>query len=187
MLSGARSGSRSRALLQPGLVRPVELAGCSRRWRRSWAAISKKKPYGSVFSTICPCRFAHLELVMRALAHAGNENLPDARRAQRAHRMASPVPAVEIADHADALRVGRPDGEAGARHAVDRAQLRAELVVNPPLVALAEQVQVRLAQRRQERIRVARASDVFALIRDDQIVGIDPLRRPCPPSNSPDS
>ena len=77
----------------------------------------------------------------------------------------APVPMVEIADDADALGVRRPDGEAGAVNAVNHAELRAELVVNFPLVALAEEKQIRFAERGQKRIRVARAARVAALAR----------------------
>jgi hypothetical protein len=95
-------------------------------------------------------RVADLKFVMRADADAGQENFPDARRAEQPHRMKTSVPAVKIADDADALRVRRPDREARAGHAVNGAQLRAELVINFPLVALAKEKQVRLAERRQK-------------------------------------
>ena len=72
--------------------------------------------------------------------------------------MKAAVPMVEIADDADALRIRRPDGEAGAGHAVNHAQLRAELLVNFPFVALAEQKQIRFAERRQKGKRIARAA-----------------------------
>ncbi len=86
------------------------------------------------------------------------------------------VPAVEIANDADPLRVGRPDGETGPRHAVNRAQLRAELLIKPALIPFAKQIQVRLAERRQERIRIAGAADLTAAVSDDQIVGINAVR-----------
>jgi hypothetical protein len=52
----------------------------------------------------------------------------------------SPIPAVEIADHTDALGVGRPDGEAGSLHAIDGAQLRAQLIIEAPFIPFAEEV-----------------------------------------------
>jgi len=60
------------------------------------------------------------------------------------------VPLVEIANDADTLRVRRPDGEARAGHPVNHAQLRAEFFVNTAFIALAEQIQIRFAQRRQK-------------------------------------
>ena len=58
-------------------------------------------------------------------------------------------------------------------NAVNRAKLRAELVVNFPLVALAKEKQIRFAQRRQKGIRIARAARVAGFIRDDQVVGVN--------------
>ena len=56
-----------------------------------------------------------LVLVERALAQLRDEQLPDAGAAALAHRVRPAVPAVEVADDADALGVGRPDGEDDAR------------------------------------------------------------------------
>ncbi len=66
-------------------------------------------------------RITDLEFVMRALPHAGNENFPDAGRAEQSHRMKTSIPIVEITDDTDALRVWRPDREARAVDAVNRA------------------------------------------------------------------
>src|SRR3546814_13449524 len=52
-----------------------------------------------------------LVLVEGAPLQAGNEQLPDADLVTLAHDVAAAVPAVDVAHHADALRVGRPDGE----------------------------------------------------------------------------
>ena len=57
---------------------------------------------------------AQLELVAGALAHAWQEELPDARAAERPHRVQAAVPEVEVADDADRARGRRPDGERGA-------------------------------------------------------------------------
>jgi hypothetical protein len=65
---------------------------------------------------------------------------------------------IEIAHDTDPPRIRGPDGEARAVDAVEGAQLRAELFVNPPLVALAEEIQVGLAQRRQKGIGIAGAA-----------------------------
>jgi hypothetical protein len=114
---------------------------------------------------------------MCALPHAGNENFPDARRAEQPHRVKASVPIVKIADDADALGVRRPHGKTGAVNAVNRAQLRAELVINFPLVAFAKQKQIGFAQRRQKRIRIARAASFARFIRDDQVVGVNRINQ----------
>jgi hypothetical protein len=111
-----------------------------------------------------------LVFVMRAFADAGNKNLPHARRTERTHLMNVPVPVVEIANHTDALRVRRPDGEARSRHAVHRPQLRAEFIVKLPFVAFAKQIQIILAQRRQKRIGIANRSGVALMISENQFI-----------------
>ena len=89
-----------------------------------------------------------LELVVGALADVGQEQLPDAGRAERAHRVQPPVPGVEVADDRDGARARRPDGERRAGDAVELAHVRAELGVELLVAALAGQVQVELAERR---------------------------------------
>ena len=59
-----------------------------------------------------------LVLVDLALAKIGNEDLPDAGGAAIAHGVTAAVPVIEIADHADALRVRGPDGEVDAAKAL---------------------------------------------------------------------
>ena len=99
-------------------------------------------------------RAADLELVARARREVRDEELPDPGRAERAHRVEPPVPAVEVADDATRARVRRPDRERDARDAVELADVRAELVVELLVPALAGEPEVELAERRQERVRV---------------------------------
>ena len=100
---------------------------------------------------------ADLELVLRAFADAGDEQLPDARRPERAHRVQPPVPEVEVADDRDGARVRRPHRERGADGAVDLAHVRAELLVQLLVPAFHREMDVDVAERRQERIRIAHA------------------------------
>ena len=58
--------------------------------------------------------------------------------------MDASVPAVEIADHADALGVGRPDREVDAVGVADAQRVRAELVVDPGVVPFAEQIEIEI-------------------------------------------
>ena len=51
--------------------------------------------------------------------------------------------------------------------------MRPELVIDPALIALAEKEQVRIPQRRQERIRITRAADAALLVGDHQVIRID--------------
>ena len=160
------------AFLQPRGVVPLELLGVPDNRGLLRRDLEEKTERIGVQLDVA-VRVADLELVMRAPPHAGNENFPDPGSPEQAHGMKPPVPTIEIADHADALRIRRPDREARAVNAVNRAQLRAQLVVNLPLVALAKQEQVGFAQRGQKGISVARAPRLAALIRDDKIVGIN--------------
>ncbi len=111
-----------------------------------------------------------LELVLRALVDAGNEQLPDPRRAERAHRVQAAVPEVEVADHGDRARVRRPDGERGANDAVELPDVRAEPLVEMLVAALHDEVEVELAERRQERVRVADGEDVAVRVLDLELV-----------------
>ena len=97
---------------------------------------------------------ADLELVVRARLELGDEQLPDPRRAERAHRVQPPVPAVEVPDDADRARRRRPDGEADALDAVELADVRAEPAVELLVAALAGEVEVELAERGRNAVRV---------------------------------
>ena len=116
-----------------------------------------------------------LELVGGSLAQPRDEELPDARTAALAHRVAPAVPAVEIAHDAHAQRVGRPDGEDDTLNAVERDDVCAELVIGAEVVALVEQQQVEVAQDRQEAVGVAVLPLLAVLVRRADLVGETPL------------
>ena len=61
--------------------------------------------------------------------------------------MAAAVPGVEIADDADAGGVGCPDGEIDSFHAVDRAQLGPQPLVEAPVPPFVQQVQIVVGQQ----------------------------------------
>jgi hypothetical protein len=96
-----------------------------------------------------------LVLVAGAFRHPRHEQLPDPRAAERAHRVAAAIPVVEVADDPHALRVRRPHrerGAAGRPEAAGRAVLAHVRAEHPPQLlvpALADQVQVHLAERGQ--------------------------------------
>jgi len=56
------------------------------------------------------------------------------------------MPLVERAHHADPLGVGRPYREAGARRRTVAVRVRAELVVNAFVLALAEQIEIEVGK-----------------------------------------
>src|SRR5438874_2700362 len=92
---------------------------------------------------------------MRAFLHTGQKQFPDSASQQLAHGMYSSIPAVEIADHADALRVGRPNCEINSRIAIDCPEMRAEFIVNAPVLSFHKQMQVDLAHDRAIAISIA--------------------------------
>ena len=68
--------------------------------------------------------------------------------------MDASVPRIEVADDAEAARIGRPDRE---RHSGDTAQLarmRAEHLVGPLVLEFAEQMEVEVAERGQKAVRI---------------------------------
>jgi len=84
----------------------------------------------------------------------GQEDLPDAAGGMDAHRMAPPVPAVEVADDADALGARRPDREGDAADAFVLDRVCAELLVAPQMVAFGEEVDVEFAEHRRETVGI---------------------------------
>ena len=150
-------------LVAPGVLRLVHDRGVGGRHfgvEREWIGLEPQT------TLLRP----DLELVLRALVHAGDEQLPDPRGAERAHRMQASVPGVEVAHHGDRARIRRPDGEGRAHHAVELAHVRAEPLVEVLVAALHGEVEVELAERRQERIRIADSEDVAVRILDLELV-----------------
>ena len=117
-----------------------------------------------------PLARPELELVPRALLRARDEQLPEPGRAERAHRVQPAVPAVEVAHHADRGGIRRPDRERDAGDAVQLARVRAEPLVELLVPPLDGEVDVELAERRQERVRVAEPVGVAGRVAHLQLV-----------------
>ena len=71
---------------------------------------------------------AQVIFVDRPMAQSGDKRLPHAGAGPRIHGMRIGIPAVEGANHRDALRVGRPHHEIGAALAVELDHMRAKLL-----------------------------------------------------------
>ncbi len=95
-----------------------------------------------------------LEPVEGALRRVGDDGLPDAGHAALLHRIGAAVPAVPLADDRHLGRVRRPDPE---RDALVR-DVRAELLVDALVPALADEVQVDVADARAAHARAAASS-----------------------------
>lgn len=111
-----------------------------------------------------------LELVRAARGEAGHEELPDAVVVEAAHGVLRAVPAVEVADDAHGLGIGRPHGEARALDALVRPVVRAEHVPELLVTPLAPEVEVDLADARHEAVRVVgRPVGAAVVARDDRV------------------
>jgi hypothetical protein len=97
---------------------------------------------------------ANFVFVVRAGAHSGQKDFPDPAFPAQAHRVATAVPGIEIADDADPLRVRCPDRENRSGHAIDLAQVRTEAFEGPQVRAFGEQPDVHFTEYGRETIRV---------------------------------
>ena len=125
-----------------------------------------------------------LVLVEHALREAGHKDLPDPALCPQAHWMAAPVPAVEIADEADAHRVRCPHGEADAGDALHRHRVRAQLLVEAQVPSLGDQVDVHLAQDGREAVGVVDAP-LGSVRFDEQAIRKPPARMINPAREQP--
>ena len=73
------------------------------------------------------------EFVMVAACGVGHKDFPQAGTWMKAHGMAPAVPGVEVADHADAARIRRPDHEAHTVHITQAHRVRALHGVRPQM------------------------------------------------------
>src|SRR5262245_36627931 len=85
-----------------------------------------------------------------SLTEVGNEQLPNAGRTERPHWIDAAVPIIERPDNAHALGVRGEHSEAHSVDTVDRAELRAEFVIDAEFVSLAEEINVHFTQCGQE-------------------------------------
>ena len=108
-----------------------------------------------------PVGSGNVELVAVAGAGVRHEQFPIADAAHP-HRMSQRIPEIEIADHADGLGVRRQHHERDAVHAIERHRMRAELLVDPPVGAFAQQIEIEVAEHGREAVGIVEIDDVFA-------------------------
>ncbi len=94
----------------------------------------------------------------------GDEKFPDAGIAARTHWADAAVPAVEIANHADAARVGSPEGKVHSGDAFKRLHMRAKLFVSVVMAPFAHQVEIELGKEVREGVGIVRFPDVPVLV-----------------------
>lgn len=153
----------------PRVVRGGDHRGGGRRDLR--VAGHRVRPLG-----VRPVGPADVVLVDGALADTGDEHLPDAGGAERAHREDRAVPVVEVARDPDPAGVRRPHGEAGAGHALVLHRLGPERLPELLVPALADQVEVQFTDGRQEAVRVVHL-DRVVLVGDPQTVALGHRRQ----------
>src|SRR5205807_10479311 len=118
---------------------------------------------------------AELKFVMHVFRDTGNEQFPNAAADQFAHGVNPAVPAIEIPNHTDALRVRRPDREVNAGVVTDLAKMRAEFVVKAPMLAFGEKMNVHFAHDHAIGIRVT--GDLFTAIPPSDFQGVRNITR----------
>ena len=96
----------------------------------------------------------YFELVGAARADIGDEYLPHANVAPVAHHMTAPVPVIEVADHRNPPRIGRPDGEMNAAGAFMGDLMRAKPVIEPQMRTLGDQIVIQRSQHRAEAVGI---------------------------------
>ncbi|MNB99514.1 hypothetical protein D3C75_468000 [compost metagenome] len=85
---------------------------------------------------------------------ARDEQLPDPGGMPQAHRMAAPVPDVEITDHRHPPGIGCPHRETHTVDAVHGLELGTEARTEVAVIAFGKQVQIHVAQQGAEAVRV---------------------------------
>ncbi len=129
------------AVFDPAVVFPVIVVGRGDQ-RCGVRAHGHALGIGICFGDQMAIMAEQLILVAVAGMQAGNEQFPDAGMAAVAHGVAQAVPAVEVADDADALHMGRPDREQAAGNAVDLLEPGAQETPGMVMLAFVEQMQV---------------------------------------------
>ena len=165
----AFEGRRLAPLREPLRVRPLVLRVVHDR-RRLGRELGLERDRVGLQAEVAVGR-QDLVLVAGARPDAGQEQLPHAGGAERAHRVDAPVPVVEVADDRHRPRGRRPDRERGPGDAVDLGHVRAEPIPQLLVAALAEQVHVELADRRQEAVRVFDRDRAGVAVADLELVG----------------
>src|SRR3954468_7067612 len=89
--------------------------------------------------------------------------------------MKASIPAVEISHDRDARRRGRPNGKGRSLHIIDRANMRSELFINPVLVALCKEVQIKIPKCREKRIRIEILASLTVTEGGAQLIAKDPF------------
>src|SRR5262249_9779859 len=109
----------------------------------------------------------HLVFVETPGAQTGDKKLPEPGPLPPPHRHSASVPIVEIADDAGPLRIGRPHRKGDPLDALVNDPMGAEFAIAGEMVALAQQVQIELAEHRLEAVDIVELA-LYTAARDAQ-------------------
>ncbi len=109
------------------------------------------------------------ELVAHSGADAWAEELPHARATEHPHRPGPRIPEVRVAHDAHPERIRGPDAERRAEDALVLDDARAEHPPELRVGALADEVEVELAERRREPVRVLLLPVALVVVEADSI------------------
>src|SRR5882724_4711991 len=83
-----------------------------------------------------------------------HKEFPKTARLSASHRHPPTIPGVEVAEHADPARIGRPQGEGHALDPLVNEQMGAQFLVARKMVSLGKQVNVELTEDRRETVDI---------------------------------
>src|SRR5258705_1362658 len=89
-----------------------------------------------------------------AFADFGKEKLPDAGGSAGTHGMDATVPAIHVANNADATCGRSPHSEMRSRYVCDGVEMGAELFVGVEMAAFANEVEVEIGEEGWKSVRV---------------------------------
>src|SRR5947207_8250013 len=89
-----------------------------------------------------------MKLMIAYLGDTWKQRLPDPRLPSGPQRMPALYPRSKIAHHVHFPGVRGPDGKVGASHAVRRQEMGSQLLIEPVMGALIEEVEVLVTQKR---------------------------------------
>src|SRR5271165_5564135 len=125
--------------LYPCVITPFEAIEIENQGSRLNSMLAEERK-GIAFQHNIAEAVADLVFVMIAFTNPWDENFPDACFDALSHRMATAIPAIKIANHANPLSIGSPNRKSHTRMSIDFRKMRSELFVD--LIVVADFVQM---------------------------------------------
>src|SRR5712692_291527 len=135
-----------RPLLHPVLISPFVVQIPNDRRGARWLLVEKAKRISFVADVSMMLR-SDVKFIERALGDPGHKSFPNAGLPAGMQRMRAMVPLIEASDHRYFPCIRCPHTEAGALLPASGDDVRTELVIDPIVTALVEEVQVLVSQK----------------------------------------